>query len=244
MFSERRGRAQNNHVPSVFWVYVAMFSQVAARQGTSASSYTFQFCPRKVWAKRLGTLLRVLPVVPQLGKSRWEELAGSNTAGKHTTHAATPPSRLVFGTDMDGITQPNQKCTYFDVLVQCKSKFPNNPLLLSFHSFCGVSWGTQPLFLWDKQHWNWCSPLASGHWGSGTPLQPARIKKNKNPNHIQFDVDSSASVVSLHKPTLTKLCNSFCRYSWSYRYGLLEIFRWAYSPYLFRCPFTENICQK
>lgn len=145
MFSERRGCAQNNHVPSVFWVYVAMFSQVVARQGTSASSYTFQFCPRKVWAKWLGTLLRVLPVVSQLGKSRWEELAGSNT-----THAATPPSCLVFGTDMDSITQPNQKCTYFDVLVQFKSKFPSNPLLLSFHSFCGVSWGTQPLLLWDK----------------------------------------------------------------------------------------------
>lgn len=38
-------------------------------------------------SKWLGTLLGVLPVVSQLGKSRWEELAGSNTAGKHAAHA-------------------------------------------------------------------------------------------------------------------------------------------------------------
>lgn len=179
MLSERRGHAQNKHVPLVFQGYTATSSQVAARQWKSASSCTLQFTPGKIWAKWLGTLLRVLPVVSQLGKSRWEELAGSNTAGKHTTHAASPPSHSASGTDMRGITQPNQRSTYFGVLVEFKSKFPDNPLLLSFHSLCGVSQGSQSLLLWDKQRWNWCSPPASGHWGSGSPLQPPRVKKPK-----------------------------------------------------------------
>lgn len=78
---------QNNHVALVFRGCTAMSTQVAARQWTSASSCALQFRPWKTWAKWLGTLLRVLPVVSQLGKSRWEELAGSNTAGKHAAHA-------------------------------------------------------------------------------------------------------------------------------------------------------------
>lgn len=66
-------------------------------------------------------------------------------------HASHSTTTLTFhpavGTDMHSIAQPNQRHTYSRAVVELKSKFPDNPLLLSFHSLCGISQGSQSLFL-------------------------------------------------------------------------------------------------
>lgn len=114
MLSERRQYRQNNHVPLVFWGYMAVSSQVAARQWTSASS-----CTPVSLQEDLSQEVRHPGWVARADMKSWLVATQKGSTEHMQEHLLSHP---VFGTSMHQY-----------VLVEFKSKYPNNPLTeLSF----------------------------------------------------------------------------------------------------------------